>query len=219
VGSDNSYRPFWRDLRSSETNLVLRVGASIAFGALLSGLAIVGGYAIAAGADFRLDPDETVGVGLLLATIPWFVSLWLIWRRLRRGRMLVRPLIGTLVIAILTSVGAFFIEEFVRRFEELLTIGLLLCSGTLVILIWLSTVQRLLRGKPVFGSDRQVDVHCPSCGYSLVGLTELRCPECGTRFTIDELIRAQYYARPGQDQGTNKLPDSGSLETGATLRS
>lgn len=36
-------------------------------------------------------------------------------------------------------------------------------------------------------------VHCPQCGCSLIGLTELRCPECGARFTIDKLIGAQGY--------------------------
>ena len=30
-------------------------------------------------------------------------------------------------------------------------------------------------------------VHCPLCEYDLRGLTEPRCPECGYRFTWDEL--------------------------------
>ena len=55
-------------------------------------------------------------------------------------------------------------------------------------------MQRLLRGKSVVGPDNQVRVHCPSCGYSLIGLRNLRCPECGTEFTIDELIRSQGYS-------------------------
>ncbi len=32
--------------------------------------------------------------------------------------------------------------------------------------------------------------HCPRCGYSLVGLRQCRCPECGTEFSLDELWRA-----------------------------
>lgn len=28
---------------------------------------------------------------------------------------------------------------------------------------------------------------CPNCRYSLVGVTERRCPECGREFTLDEL--------------------------------
>jgi hypothetical protein len=32
---------------------------------------------------------------------------------------------------------------------------------------------------------------CPACGYNLTGLTIARCPECGSTFTIDELLRSQ----------------------------
>ena len=48
-------------------------------------------------------------------------------------------------------------------------------------------------GRPVVGRDNLVRVKCPECGYSLIGLRDLRCPECGATFTIDELIRAQHY--------------------------
>jgi hypothetical protein len=34
-------------------------------------------------------------------------------------------------------------------------------------------------------------VACPRCGYNLTGLREARCPECGTQFTLDELMAAQ----------------------------
>lgn len=30
--------------------------------------------------------------------------------------------------------------------------------------------------------DQHVPGHCRRCGYNLTGLTEARCPECGTRF-------------------------------------
>lgn len=29
--------------------------------------------------------------------------------------------------------------------------------------------------------------YCPGCRYNLKGLAERRCPECGRRFTLDEL--------------------------------
>ncbi len=34
------------------------------------------------------------------------------------------------------------------------------------------------------------DVPCPSCGYNLRGLREARCPECGSSFTIEQLVRS-----------------------------
>lgn len=32
---------------------------------------------------------------------------------------------------------------------------------------------------------------CPACGYSLKGLHEAKCPECGSSYTLDELWKAQ----------------------------
>lgn len=32
---------------------------------------------------------------------------------------------------------------------------------------------------------------CPVCGYNLTGLSEARCPECGAKFTLSELIARQ----------------------------
>ena len=39
----------------------------------------------------------------------------------------------------------------------------------------------------VEGSVRERLV-CLTCGYSLVGLREARCPECGEQATLDELF-------------------------------
>lgn len=38
-------------------------------------------------------------------------------------------------------------------------------------------------------SDMSAFVRCGSCGYSLVGLREVRCPECGWQSTVDEAVR------------------------------
>jgi hypothetical protein len=37
----------------------------------------------------------------------------------------------------------------------------------------------------------QAALTCPTCGYNLTGLQGTRCPECGTLFTVDELISRQ----------------------------
>jgi hypothetical protein len=39
-------------------------------------------------------------------------------------------------------------------------------------------------------ADLLADAHCPHCGYSLRGLPENRCPECGEAFDPDELANA-----------------------------
>ncbi len=38
-----------------------------------------------------------------------------------------------------------------------------------------------------FGKKRPPVGHCAQCGYNLRGLTEPRCPECGTRFVMPKL--------------------------------
>jgi hypothetical protein len=37
-------------------------------------------------------------------------------------------------------------------------------------------------------------VCCPNCGYNLSGLTEARCPECGEKYTLDQLMASQHEA-------------------------
>ena len=39
---------------------------------------------------------------------------------------------------------------------------------------------------------------CPKCGYSLTGLTEARCPECGVQYTLSELLASQPGREPDQ---------------------
>jgi len=63
-------------------------------------------------------------------------------------------------------------------------------------LLWLAATIFLWRETPlerverIKGSSKSA-VTCPTCGYNLTGLSEARCPECGTRFTLDELLALQ----------------------------
>jgi hypothetical protein len=41
------------------------------------------------------------------------------------------------------------------------------------------------------GGARRHGVVCPACGYDLTGLSESRCPECGARYTLDELLASR----------------------------
>lgn len=50
--------------------------------------------------------------------------------------------------------------------------------------IW---IQSPFKRKPL----PPMSVPCPQCGYDLRGLSEARCPECGTRFTLEQLVRSQ----------------------------
>lgn len=69
-------------------------------------------------------------------------------------------------------------------------------GSVMTILLWLigtvfvwreTTAERASR---VTASSRSA-ITCPTCGYNLTGLTESRCPECGSKFTLDELLALQ----------------------------
>lgn len=55
-------------------------------------------------------------------------------------------------------------------------------------LIWRETREE--RASRLRGTSSQT-IACPICGYNLTGLRTTMCPECGTTFTIDELLTAQ----------------------------
>ncbi len=46
-------------------------------------------------------------------------------------------------------------------------------------------------------------VCCPNCGYNLTGLEQARCPECGSRYTLNELFAALHEQTEDLDTGEN----------------
>lgn len=65
--------------------------------------------------------------------------------------------------------------------------------GTVVApLVWLILTTLAWREtRAERGAAGQAALTCPTCGYNLTGLQSARCPECGTLFTVDELISRQ----------------------------
>jgi DNA-directed RNA polymerase subunit RPC12/RpoP len=69
-------------------------------------------------------------------------------------------------------------------------------GGVIAMLLWLFATVFLWRetaaerAEQVKASSKSA-ITCPTCGYNLTGLTESRCPECGAKFTLDELMAMQ----------------------------
>lgn len=204
---NDSYVDIWRSLREAETNLVIRIAASLISGLVFAALGLAAAWTYTLVYAQRWVHEEYVIVSLFFACVCWYPALMWIWRGARRGRYFIRPAIATVALWAMTLLGGVAIDISPVQQEEFLIIALTLISGAATIFLWLPLLNRLFRGRPVIGPDNQVDVHCPDCGYSMIGLCDLRCPECGARFTIDELIRHQNYAgsrrpkdRPAHDE-------------------
>ena len=69
-------------------------------------------------------------------------------------------------------------------------------GGILAIVLWLIATVLIWRETPAERAQRLAAspasaISCPNCGYNLTGLTESRCPECGSQFTLNELLASQ----------------------------
>lgn len=192
--ADNSYVNIARNLISAEAGTGLRIMVSLMGGLQFAavGIAVPWLYAVTRRQYLR---DEHVLVGLLAAAMAWFGLLTWIWRRSGTARSLHRPLLLTAALITISILGSIVIDAAVRNEEPAIAAWLLLMCSVLI-LIWLPAVAARRRAGGVFNADDTVDVTCPACGYSLIGLRDLRCPECGETFTIDELIAAQGYGEP-----------------------
>jgi hypothetical protein len=128
-----------------------------------------------------------------LVTAAFVVTYWLLlWRKTVRwtvrrtlvtfGAVILGAMCGTLSGALVQ----FTIEDDIAVFV----------GGIVGILVWLlSTLfiwqeTKVERGSRLRGLGLDV-VACPGCGYNLTGLREASCPECGGKFTVDQLFAAQ----------------------------
>ena len=174
-------------LREPEPHLIVRSLASLAAACFLAAMCLLAAMLVTTVIRDWWWRHNWAVTGLAAASIAWLFALRLIWRPVRGGRQIFRPIFSTVAISACTAfVCALFDDE-----EPIAVVVLLAIS--LAMYAWVSAYIRWSRGRSVFGPDNLVAVHCPKCGYSLLGLTECRCPECGLAFTIDGLIAAQGY--------------------------
>jgi hypothetical protein len=71
----------------------------------------------------------------------------------------------------------------------------LFVGGIVAPLLWVVATIFIWRESPDESASRlagsEGGVVCPTCGYNLTGLKATRCPECGTEFTLDQLLASQ----------------------------
>jgi hypothetical protein len=148
----------------------------------------------------QIQPGARAPVGGLViawAAVYAFIALgWILIWRSAVNWTLVRSL-GTVGAALLSLIGGAAIGALCRVLNPRLPIPVLvLAGGAIVPIVWVLATVLLWRETPRERMARLAalglrGIHCPICGYALTGLSEARCPECGARFTLDQLFAAQ----------------------------
>jgi len=227
---EEALRSIWRKFRRGrDVSPLVCLAATVASGSILAGLGVAAGWVrgmlrsgptALPGFAGNVRNDDIV-LGTIVAGVLWLPMLVWIWRpvvRLNRAslgaarrRAWVRPIAISVLIGGVVSVASYVVER--QRWDdtEYAVAGLTLVGCGVALLFWLPAVLALGRGRPVAGRGGRVDVRCPGCAYSMVGLREAACPECGRAGTIDELIAAQdYEAHRSEQQDRSECHEDGS---------
>ena len=223
LSDDSGAQPLlWRDLRSGQVGLAPRLALSVIAALVLAALAMLvlgiievviepvartytfgGGVRTYAHTPIR---DEHVVVALSVAAVLWFVCLLKIWATYGRFRNVLRCIFVVLAIWAVVIPLCVAIDLAVGYSGELLIVGCVLCAIGGSILVITMTAYRAYRGKMMYTPQGELNLNCPSCGYSMVGLEQSRCPECGTGYTLDELIQRQNYGGLDAQGSENSSP-------------
>jgi hypothetical protein len=111
------------------------------------------------------------------------------------------PEVGELVRTLLLVAGVWIaaipitvlLDTKVQRADGLI-VGTVFAAIATTVGLLVTLAYRTMAGRTVRDALGAVRVNCPRCGYSMVGLCSSTCPECGTTFTIDQIIGGQDYA-------------------------
>lgn len=204
----------WRELADGSAGWGVRLVVTLAIGVALAGVVPILAYFLAATTpgwnrgSYGIYPEDGLVAFVAAMAAGGFLAIcaWL-WSRSGKRRHVVAPVVLTIGITAATFVLGVIADENLPGDGEIVVLGLALLASSAVILVWLNAYRR--RG-PRWRAlhDRQdglPDVRCPICDYRMVGLTESRCPECGTTYTLDELIAKQGFA-PVHGSGQLSVP-------------
>ncbi len=170
-------------------------------------LAIGGGFGAAALLENFITPhtgrffglrDEEAILCVTVAALAWVVFLiWLLTPmaasavRKGIGWSFVLRIGGMLLIGAIAALSVLVIDWLPVRGDEFAATAVILLAAGAALLIWLPAAWQFDKRFLAISAAGKVDVRCPNCDYSLQGLRETRCPECGSSYTIDELVERQ----------------------------
>ncbi|MFG0328512.1 MAG: hypothetical protein ACF8PN_01325 [Phycisphaerales bacterium] len=204
AGARDTVIDFVRAIRTGVAPWPVKLGVSIAAAAFLaSGVLMVFGMVELSGGRVH----EPFGIaGVALAAAGWIGSLSYIWWPFGRFQRIVKCGFAIAAVWLVMLALSLAVSEVFPRADEFFIAGLFLLSIGLSILIMASAVYQRSATRPLVRRGGEINVQCPGCGYSMVGLHECRCPECGEAFTIDEIIRLQMFDYRVEPAVVSKAP-------------
>ncbi len=156
--------------------------------------------------------DEHIAVALAVAGAGWCGILAVLWSTHRRWRRLMQTIFVVLGIWIVTIPMCVLIAETMRDAAFLIA-GCIFLSISATIVVIAANAYYATVGRALEDREGRIVVECPNCRYSMVGLENSTCPECGESYTIDQLIHEQNYAAlrhlPSADTGGTDAESSG----------
>lgn len=145
--------------------------------------------------SIRPSPPTTLELLAMWAAVYAFIAVYwvMLWRsmiRWTRERKVNTALSGLAAGAMGAIVGLLF-----RQLGGIPVFAACLVGGGVAPIVWVLSTVLIWRETPAERMDRLSAagtdaVTCPICGYNLTGLREALCPECGSRFTLDQLLTA-----------------------------
>ncbi|MCG8407257.1 MAG: hypothetical protein MI923_18825 [Phycisphaerales bacterium] len=99
----------------------------------------------------------------------------------------------TYVAAMWSFFPAFFVAGLVLIVDEWADELAVILGGMTWGVIWLASTVIIWR-ETTFERARRLSqvskstIACPKCGYNMTGLNHARCPECGTQYSLDEML-------------------------------
>jgi hypothetical protein len=125
-------------------------------------------------------------VGAALIVVAWTFA-W--WKEVVRSRRTV----AWTIAAAATYVGLATAAAPLMHYDESSWYFIIWLAGPLMLTgVWFAATALLWTRGSAAAVAGPIDVNaalrCSACGYSLIGLSEARCPECGRKQTLDELF-------------------------------
>ncbi|MCL4211255.1 MAG: hypothetical protein HRU76_02535 [Phycisphaeraceae bacterium] len=198
----------WRDLVAGQLGFIPRLALSFTSAVLVTAGLLLGLAMIQQVRHVWVD-DVSIGAGL--AVIVWIGTLVWLWRGYPRYRRIIRATL--LCLGIWTAVIVACVAASMATWEEEFWIaGFIFLGFAATFIVITASAYGGSRGRPIASSKGGVNVSCVQCGYSMMGLNDCTCPECGRRYTIDELIVLQDYEAIRRGAGGAPAPDAPSPE-------